>query len=81
MDRFVLNVFKGIMISMIMIFLFDMLSYLYRAVSVDQRMLNIMTGMQRVVMENNYLPEESEEAFAEIFTNLARSYNGGSKKL
>ena len=77
MDRFVLNVFKGIMISMIMIFAFDLLSYLYRAMSLDQRMLNIMTGMQRVVMENNYLPDESLNQYAEIFTSMADDFNGG----
>ena len=78
MDKFVLNVFKGIMISMIMIFAFDMLSYLYRALSINQKMLNIMTGMQRVVMENNYMPKEMMTDYEGIFNLLAENYNSST---
>ena len=78
MERFVLNVFKAIMISMIMIFTFDMLSYLYRAMTLNNKMENLMTSMQRVVMENNYLPEGAYDEYWTLFQNLKLSYNGNT---
>ena len=76
MERFVLNIFKAIMFSMIFIFAFDIGSYLYRAFSLDQKMNNIMTSLQRVVMENNYLPQEAYEEYAGLFQMLKDDYNG-----
>ena len=80
MERFVLNVFKAIMFAMISIFVFDMTSYLYRAMSINNKMLNLTTSLQRVVMENNYLPENQYLEYETLFKNLAKAYNGDNSQ-
>ena len=76
MERFVLNIFKAIAFSMIFILFFDIASYVYRAFSLDQKMNNIMTSLQRVVMENNYLPDYAYDEYQGIFRMLQADYNG-----
>lgn len=61
--------------SMILIIVFDVTSYLYRAMSLNQRMESIMISMQKVVMENNYLPEESYDMYKNMFKQLAEDMN------
>ena len=76
MERFVLNIFKAIMFAMIFIFIFDMTSYFYRAITLNNKMENIATSLQRVVMENNYLPDGSYTEYVRMLQLLAQSYNG-----
>lgn len=76
MNKLVYTVFKTIMISMILIFVFDMVSYLYRAMSLNQRMESIMVSMQRCVMENNGLNESAYNMYKGIFSQLACDMNG-----
>ena len=79
MHRLVYSVFKTIMLSMIFIFAFDMLSYLYRAMSLNQRMESLMVSMQRTVMENNYLTDGAKDTYDSIFDNLKTSVNTGEE--
>lgn len=75
MNKFVFTVFKAIAMAMIFVFVFDMVFYLYRALSINQRMLNLMTSMQQVVMDNNYLPQGDYNLYRTLFQELASNYN------
>lgn len=70
MSKFVLGAFKTIMFAMIFVFVFDMASYLYKAVSFNQRMESIMTSMQKVVQDNNYLPEGQATMYKDVLKQL-----------
>ena len=63
MNAFVYNIFKTVALSIIIFFVFDVLSYLVNALTFNQRMLTLMNSMQRIVMENNYLPEGDAKMF------------------
>lgn len=75
MHRVVFNVFKAIMLSMILVFVWDIGFYLYRVTNLNQRMGSLMTSMQKVVMENNYLPEDAYETYKALFLQIADSFN------
>lgn len=75
MHNLVYKVFKCLLLSMLFIIVFDVTSYLYRAMSLNQRMESIMISMQKVVMENNYLPEESYKMYKVLFKQLAEDMN------
>jgi len=75
MNRLVYQVFKTLAMSMIFVFIFDMSAYLYRAINLNQRMENYMISMQRVVMENNYLPDGEYKLYETLFTQLAENMN------
>lgn len=78
MNRLVYSVFKAIMLSIIFVFVFDMAFYMYRAFSLNSRMESISTSLQKVVMENNYLPEETAKMYQNLFGQLIVDFNGGS---
>lgn len=78
MNRLVYSVFKAIMIAIIFVFVFDMAFYLYRAISLNSRMQSISTSLQKVVMENNYLPSETATMYQHLFGQLIVDFNGGS---
>lgn len=78
MNRLVFSVFKTIAFAMIFVFVWDMAFYLYRVSSLNQRMENIMTSMQKVVMENNCMPEEDAKMYYQLLVNMASDFNGGS---
>jgi hypothetical protein len=65
------------MLSMIFVFVFDMGSYLYRAMSLNQRMENIMVSMQRIVSENNGLTPDAYSMYKSMFIQLAKDMNAG----
>lgn len=75
MNKLVYSVFKAIMISIIVIFVFDMASYLYRAVSLNTRMESLSTSLKKVVMENNYLPPEDSTLYANILGQMVVDFN------
>ncbi len=77
MNKLVYNVFKTIAFAMIFVFVWDMVFYLYRVAVLNQRMDNIMTSLQKVVTENNYLPSESAEVFKQILYAMATDFNSG----
>lgn len=77
MNRLVYNVFKTIMFAMIFVFVFDMAGYLYRAMSLNQRMENIMVSMQRIVAENNGLTPDAYSMYENMFIQLADDMNSG----
>lgn len=77
MSRLVGNCFKAIMFSIIFVFVFDMAFYLYRTMSLNQRMESIMTYMQEIVMENNYLPDGDKMMFDAIFRQMGTDMNRG----
>lgn len=77
MTRLVANCFKAIMFSMLFILVFDLGFYLYRAFSLNARMESVMTSMQKVIIENNYLPEGDYELYKSIFTRVADDMNQG----
>lgn len=76
-SRLVYKAFMTILASMIFVFVFDMGAYFFRAVSLNQRMENLMVSMQRVVMENNYLPEGEYQLYETLFTQVADTMNSG----
>ena len=76
MNKLVVGVFKAIMISMILVFVFDMVGYLYKAMVLDQRMKNLMANMQRTVAENNCLPEGAYLSYSTMMKQIATSLNG-----
>ena len=78
MAKLTYSVFKTIMLAMIFVFAFDMLMYLYRTASLTQRMQNIMTGMQRVVQENNGLSPGNYAIYENMLIRLADSFNQGN---
>lgn len=78
MNRLVYSVFKAIMMAIIFVFVFDMSFYLYRAISLNSRMQSISTSLQKVVMENNYLPSETATMYQHLFGQLIVDFNGGS---
>lgn len=78
MNRLVYSVFKAIMMAIIFVFVFDMTFYLYRAISLNSRMQSISTSLQKVVMENNYLPSETATMYQHLFGQLVADFNGGS---
>ena len=80
MHNLVYKVFKCLLLSMLFIIVFDVTSYLYRAMSLNQRMESIMVSMQKVVMENNYLPEESYEMYESLFKQLRDDMNSNGNK-
>lgn len=66
------------MFSMIFIFVFDIASYLYRALSLNQRMESMMVSMQKIVTENNYLPKGSYDMYNSLFNQLMLDMNGSA---
>ena len=76
MHKLVYSVFKTIMVAMILVFAFDMIGYLYRAMSLNQRMENIMVSMQRIVAENNGLTPDAYSMYEDMFIQLAKDMNG-----
>lgn len=78
MHRLVYNVFKTIMISMILVFAFDMASYLYRTASVNRKMESLMVSMQREVMENNGLTEDTYKMYKQLLIDMAHDMNTDS---
>lgn len=78
MNRLVYSVFKAIMMAIIFVFVFDMAFYLYRAISLNSRMQSISTSLQKVVMENNYLPSGTATMYQHLFGQLVVDFNGGS---
>lgn len=81
MNRLVYSVFKAIMVAIIFVFVFDMTFYLYRAISLNSRMQSISTSLQKVVMENNYLPSETATMYQHLFGQLIADFNGGSYRI
>jgi len=78
MHRMILQVFKVLALSMVLVFVFDIVFYLYRALNLNQRMESVNVSIQKVVSENNYLPEGEYQMFTSIFNNIGNSMNGGS---
>lgn len=78
MNRLVYSVFKAIMMAIIFVFVFDIAFYLYRAISLNSRMQSISTSLQKVVMENNYLPSGTATMYQHLFGQLVVDFNGGS---
>lgn len=75
----VYQVFKTIMIAMILVFVFDIVFYLYRAYSLNQRMESLCVSIQKVVSENNYMPQGQYNMFMTLFNDMADSFNSGYK--
>lgn len=76
MNKMVFAVFKAIAIAIIMVFVFDMGMYLYKALTLDQRMKNIMANMQRTVAENNYLPDGAYNVYSVLIKQAGDTLNG-----
>lgn len=81
MNRLVYSVFKAIMVSIIFVFIFDMVFYLYRAVSLNARMESLSTSLKKVVMENNYLPPENAELYQSLLCQMINDFNDSSASI
>ena len=77
MYKMVYQVFKTIAIAMVLVFVFDIVLYLYRAYSLNQRMESLCVSIQKVVSENNYMPEGQYNMFMRLFDDMADSFNSG----
>lgn len=77
--KMIYQVFKALAIAMVMVFVFDIVFYLYRAYSLNQRMESMCVSLQKVVSENNYLPEGQYNMFMTLFDDMADSFNSGYK--
>lgn len=75
--RMIYQVFKVLAMAMVMVFVFDIVFYLYRAYSLNQRMESMCVSLQKVVSENNYLPEGQYNMFMMLFDDMADSFNSG----
>lgn len=75
MHKMVLQVFKVIAFSMVFVFVFDIIFYLYRSFSLNQRMESINVSLQKVVSENNYLPVGQYNMFMSIYNSMGESFN------
>lgn len=75
MHKMVLQVFKVIALSMVFVFIWDIVFYLYRAFSLNQRMESINVSVQKVVSENNYLPTGQYNMFMSIYNDMGESFN------
>jgi hypothetical protein len=76
MNKLVYSVFKAIMVSIIFVFVFDMASYLYLALSLNARIESLSTSLKKVVMENNYLPSEDATLYASLLGQIIADFNG-----
>lgn len=79
MHNMVFKVFKTIAFAIIFVFVFDILFYIYRFASFNTKVENITTSLQKVVMENNYLPAEQAELFKAMFYNMMADYNAPTR--
>lgn len=77
--KMIYQVFKALAIAMVMVFVFDIVFYLYRAYSLNQRMESMCVSLQKVVSENNYLPEGQYNMFMTLFDDMSDSFNSGYK--
>ena len=77
MNRFVYTVFKAIALSMIFVFVWDLGFYLYRAISLNNRVENIISSMERTISENNYMPASDSKLYRAMFQSLGADFNGG----
>lgn len=75
MNKLVYTVFKTIALSIIFIFLFDIIFYMYRVTALNARMESMSTSMKKVVMENNYLPSEMADTYSEIIKHMICDFN------
>lgn len=79
MHNMVFKVFKTIAFAIIFVFVFDIAFYIYRFASFNTKVENITTSLQKVVMENNYLPSEQAELFKAMFYNMMADYNAPTR--
>lgn len=75
MNKLVYTVFKTIAMSIIFIFVFDILFYMYRVTALNARMESFSTSLKKVVMENNYLPSEMSKTYQNIFGHMICDFN------
>ena len=75
--RFVWNVFKVIGLSIVLVFVLDMVFYLYKAVNLNQRVETVCSSMQKVIMENNFIPANEKQVFDGLFDQAQTQMNGG----
>lgn len=78
MTKFTYAVFKAIIVSMLFVFIWDTAFYLYRVLSLNQRVESLMASMQRVIMENDYLPHDTAVTYQTLLYKMADDYNIGS---
>lgn len=76
MNRIVYSVFKTIMFAIIFVFVFDIVFYMYRVTTLNQRMESISTSLKKVVMDNNYLPSETAKMYTGLLGQMICDYNG-----
>lgn len=76
MNKLVYTVFKAIMMSILFVFIFDMVFYMYRVTSLNSRMESISTSLKKVVMDNNYLPSEQAKMYQALIAQMVCDYNG-----
>lgn len=76
MARWIFNMFKTIAFAMVLVFVLDMAFYLYKALNLNQRMESVCVSLQKVVSENNYLPEGEYKMFENIFDGIGKTMNG-----
>lgn len=77
-SRMILSVFKALATSIVLVFVLDMAFYLYKALNLNQRMESVCVSLQKVVTDNNYLPQGEYNMYKQIFNTMCVSLNGGT---
>ena len=75
MHKMIWTVFKTIVATVLIVFLADMIFYLYRVSSLNARMENFAVNLKKTVMDNNYLPSEDADVYREMLYSIMSDYN------
>lgn len=78
MERVVYSCFKAILISILLIFAFEIIGYLYKCMVLNSKMNVLMQSVQTTVAENNYLPSENYNTYKTLLTIIVNEMNGQS---
>ena len=76
MHRIVGNCFKTIAYAMIFVIVWDIVFYMWRVNTLNQRMESLMVSMQQTVSKNNCLTADNYSMYSALLSNLAEQMNG-----
>lgn len=76
MPRLVYNCFKGILLAIIFVFVWDMGFFLFRVMNLNQRMLLLTSSMVKTVQANNYMPEDMAQTYKTMLEDIGVTMNG-----
>lgn len=75
MNKFVYQVFKVVILSVVVMFALDLVIYIFNIAVLTQKVETISASMQQVVAENNHLPKEQAEVYQRLICEMASTFN------